>query len=109
MAPSKRAGGKAASSSSKKAKNAGQTDEAALKCINTVRALCADIVQEANSGHPGAPMGCAPITYTLFTKVRIIDLTERNLAVYSMFSSVLHWLLMQDVELFMHALYSRVD
>eukprot|EP00003_Mantamonas_plastica_P025537 TRINITY_DN5026_c0_g1_i1.p1 TRINITY_DN5026_c0_g1~~TRINITY_DN5026_c0_g1_i1.p1 ORF type:complete len:666 (+),score=238.55 TRINITY_DN5026_c0_g1_i1:277-2274(+) len=37
--------------------------------INTIRALSIDQVQAANSGHPGAPMGCAPIAYTLFTKV----------------------------------------
>jgi Transketolase, thiamine diphosphate binding domain len=66
-------------------------------------------VQEANSGHPGAPMGCAPITYTLFTKVRIIDLTERNLAVYSMFPRLLQWLLLMDVELSMHALCARAN
>ena len=69
MSPSKRAGGKAASASAKKAKASGETDEAELKCINTIRTLCADIVQEANSGHPGAPMGCAPMAHLLFAKV----------------------------------------
>ena len=28
--------------------------------VNTIRALCMDMVQKANSGHPGAPMGLAP-------------------------------------------------
>ncbi len=37
-------------------------------CINTIRCLGADIVQKANSGHPGAPMGCAPMAHTLFGK-----------------------------------------
>ncbi|MGE5402193.1 MAG: transketolase [Ignavibacteriales bacterium] len=37
-------------------------------CINTIRFLAVDAVQKANSGHPGMPMGCAPITYRLFTK-----------------------------------------
>lgn len=37
-------------------------------CINTIRFLAVDAVQKANSGHPGMPMGCAPIAYTLFTK-----------------------------------------
>ena len=31
------------------------------KCINTIRVLAADAVQKANSGHPGAPMGMAPM------------------------------------------------
>jgi hypothetical protein len=32
-----------------------------LKCINTIRAVSADQPEAANSGHPGAPMGCAPM------------------------------------------------
>jgi len=39
-----------------------------LKCVNTIRTLCADVVQKANSGHPGAPMGCAPMAHVLFTR-----------------------------------------
>ncbi len=35
-------------------------------CINTVRTLSADVVEKANSGHPGAPMGCAAIAHVLF-------------------------------------------
>jgi transketolase len=38
-------------------------------CINTIRALCMDAVQKANSGHPGAPMGLAPAAYVLWTRV----------------------------------------
>jgi transketolase len=38
-----------------------------LKCINTIRALAADMVQKANSGHPGAPMGCAPMAHLLWS------------------------------------------
>ncbi len=37
-------------------------------CINTVRVLAADAVQKANSGHPGTPMGIAPIGHVLWTK-----------------------------------------
>lgn len=37
-------------------------------CINTIRFLAVDAVQKANSGHPGMPMGCAPIAYRLYTK-----------------------------------------
>ncbi|MBK9098838.1 MAG: transketolase [bacterium] len=36
--------------------------------INTIRFLAVDAVQKANSGHPGMPMGCAPIAYWLYTK-----------------------------------------
>jgi transketolase len=34
--------------------------------INTIRTLAIDAVQQANSGHPGAPMGFAPVAYTLW-------------------------------------------
>ncbi len=37
-------------------------------CINSIRALTMDAVQQANSGHPGAPMGLAPLCYVLWTK-----------------------------------------
>ncbi len=36
------------------------------KTINTLRVLSADMVQKANSGHPGAPMGMAPMAYALW-------------------------------------------
>jgi transketolase len=36
--------------------------------INTLRLLAADAVQKANSGHPGTPMGAAPIAYTLWQR-----------------------------------------
>ncbi len=35
-------------------------------CINTIRTLAIDAVQKANSGHPGAPMGFAPVAYCLW-------------------------------------------
>src|SRR3984957_4374563 len=37
-------------------------------CINTIRTLSIDMVQKANSGHPGLPMGMAPTAYVLFSK-----------------------------------------
>ena len=37
-------------------------------CINTIRTLAIDAVQQANSGHPGAPMGLAPVAYALWEK-----------------------------------------
>jgi transketolase len=36
--------------------------------INALRFLAVDAVQKANSGHPGAPLGCAPIAYLLYHK-----------------------------------------
>jgi transketolase len=37
-------------------------------CINTIRMLAVDAVQRANSGHPGMPMGAAPMAYVLWTR-----------------------------------------
>lgn len=37
-------------------------------CINTIRFLSVDAVQKASSGHPGAPMGAAPMTYVLWSR-----------------------------------------
>jgi transketolase len=37
-------------------------------CINTIRMLSAECVEKANSGHPGMPMGAAPMAYVLWTK-----------------------------------------
>ncbi len=37
-------------------------------CINTIRTLAIDAVQQANSGHPGAPMGLAPVVYSLWQR-----------------------------------------
>ncbi len=36
--------------------------------INTIRFLSIDAVQKANSGHPGMPMGAAPIAYILWSR-----------------------------------------
>jgi transketolase len=47
------------------------TDQRALDelCVNTIRTLSMDAVQQANSGHPGTPMALAPIAYLLYTRV----------------------------------------
>ena len=37
-------------------------------CVNTIRFLAVDAVQKANSGHPGAPMGMAPMAYALWDR-----------------------------------------
>src|SRR5690625_3681072 len=36
--------------------------------INTIRTLSIDAIEKAQSGHPGLPMGAAPMAYTLFTE-----------------------------------------
>ncbi|HUQ32916.1 MAG TPA: transketolase [Pyrinomonadaceae bacterium] len=44
------------------------TAELDLLCINTIRTLSLDAVQKAESGHPGLPLGCAPVAYVLWTR-----------------------------------------
>src|SRR5213596_674464 len=44
------------------------TPELDQLCINTIRALAIDAVQNAKSGHPGLPLGAAPMAYVLWTK-----------------------------------------
>lgn len=39
-----------------------------LKAINTIRTLSIDMIEKANSGHPGLPMGAAPMAYQLWVK-----------------------------------------
>eukprot|EP00959_Pyramimonas_sp_CCMP1952_P261445 5466402-Pyramimonas_sp.AAC.1 len=43
-------------------------DADTLDCINSIRFLAIDAVEKANSGHPGLPMGCAPMTFVLFNE-----------------------------------------
>ncbi len=45
-------------------------------CINTIRFLSVDAVQKANSGHPGLPLGSAPMAYALWT--RLLKHNPRN-------------------------------
>jgi transketolase len=42
-------------------------------CINTIRTLAMDAVQQANSGHPGTPMALAPVAYCLWQKFLRFD------------------------------------
>jgi transketolase len=50
------------------------TDEdVAQLCINTIRTLSMDAVQQANSGHPGAPMAMAPVVYCLWQRFLRFD------------------------------------
>jgi len=48
--------------------------------INTLRFLAVDAVQKANSGHPGMPMGAAPMAYVLWTKFLNFDPTRPDWA-----------------------------
>ncbi len=45
------------------------TADLTQRSIDTIRTLAMDAVQRANSGHPGMPMGCAPIAYLLYREV----------------------------------------
>jgi transketolase len=42
-------------------------------CVDTIRTLCIDAVQQANSGHPGTPMAMAPVVYTLWQEFLRFD------------------------------------
>src|SRR6266513_5116508 len=49
-------------------KQSDATPELDQLCINTIRALAIDAVQKAESGHPGLPLGAAPMAYVLWTR-----------------------------------------
>ena len=49
-----------------------------LLCINTIRTLAMDAVQKANSGHPGTPMGMAPVAYTVWQNFLNYDPADAN-------------------------------
>src|SRR5713226_8686661 len=55
---------------------AAMSDQLDQLCINTVRFLSVDAVQKAKSGHPGMPLGAAPMTYVLWT--RLLKHNPRN-------------------------------
>ena len=40
------------------------------KSVNSIRVLAADAIQKANSGHPGLPLGSAPMAYELWAKIQ---------------------------------------
>ena len=52
------------------------SDQLDQLCINTIRFLSVDAVQKANSGHPGMPLGAAPMAYALWT--RLLKFNPRN-------------------------------
>jgi transketolase len=54
-------------------------DHVDIKAVNTIRTLSIDAINKANSGHPGLPMGAAPMAYVLWTKhMKVNPLTSRN-------------------------------
>uniref|UniRef100_A0A7S0NYZ7 transketolase n=1 Tax=Calcidiscus leptoporus TaxID=127549 RepID=A0A7S0NYZ7_9EUKA len=60
----------------KKGKSDAQVEASAVverRCVNYVRVLGAEMVQNANSGHPGAAMGCAPMAHVLWTRFMNFD------------------------------------
>ncbi len=56
--------------------------------INTIRTLAIDAVQQANSGHPGAPMGLAPGHLLLVARISALRPRGSNLAESRPFRSV---------------------
>ncbi|AQP53435.1 transketolase [Vagococcus penaei] len=47
--------------------------------VNTIRTLSLDMIQKANSGHPGLPLGAAPMAYALWTKhLKVNPSTDRD-------------------------------
>ena len=45
-----------------------ESDPIEKLAIDTIRTLCMDAVQAANSGHPGTPMALAPVIYAVWQK-----------------------------------------
>jgi hypothetical protein len=50
------------------------------RCINTIRTLSIDAVQQAKSGHPGTPMALAPLVYTMWNRGDAVRSARSNLA-----------------------------
>ena len=84
-------------------------------CVNTIRTLSMDAVQKANSGHPGAPMGLAPLAYVLYTRVMrhnpndpdwadrdrfVLSAGHASMLLYSMLHLTGYPLTLEDIESF---------
>src|ERR1700726_2686427 len=55
---------------------ANMQDQIDVLAINTIRTLAMDAVEKAKSGHPGSPMGLAPVAYTLWQRYLRFDPTD---------------------------------
>jgi transketolase len=53
-------------------------DEVDQLAVTTIRTLSMDAIEKANSGHPGAPMGLAPVAYVLYSKILKHDPEKPN-------------------------------
>jgi len=49
------------------------TDRVDQRCVDAIRALSIDAIEQAGSGHPGMPLAMAPVAYMLFTRVLAHD------------------------------------
>ena len=56
------------------------------KSINTIRFLAIDAVEKANSGHPGLPMGCAPMGHVLYDEIMRYNLKNPSSLSLSLFN-----------------------
>jgi transketolase len=52
------------------------TEQLDQQCVDTIRFLAVDMVEKADSGHPGLPLGAAPMAYVLWT--RFLKYNPRN-------------------------------
>lgn len=80
------------------------------KCINTIRLLSADMVQQANSGHPGAPMGLAPLAHVLFSRFLRFDPKDPHWVTLFLSHDLSMIFRLEEIDSFsrmvMHVLYS---
>jgi len=84
-------------------------------CINTIRTLSMDAVQKADSGHPGTPMGMAPVVFTIYDRFMkfnpqnthwvnrdrfILSVGHASMMLYSILHITGHDLLLDDIKQF---------
>ncbi|MEN6632326.1 MAG: transketolase, partial [Candidatus Polarisedimenticolia bacterium] len=48
-------------------------DSTDLLCVNTIRSLAVDMIETAKSGHPGLPLGAAPMAHALWSRRLVFD------------------------------------